>query len=160
MESPSSLRKTVRTISVVQIVLALMLLLLLFTTPIAAFDYSGGSHTVWYNDSFRFWLFSSGCALLLLSIAYCGYRMGWAPRAVVARKYAIQTIALGTILMAASASLLEYVDYWSWVYGASAVYLGPSPIAFAIGGVLIFLIGLITLIGLVRGLKSRPAQSQ
>ena len=75
-----------RMISAVQIILALVGLLLLFTTPFATYDAYHGSwynYGIWYSDSLVTWSLTGISVVLLLLIAYSGFKRGWSPSAGV-----------------------------------------------------------------------------
>jgi len=135
-------------ISVVQIILALVGILLLFTTPLGAYDYPSGyswvyNYGIWYNDN-AVTLSLAGISVVLLGlIAYCGYMRGWAPSTEAGSKYAKLTITLGLILIIFSVVIGVAAYVLSLVYEGLAYYIGTVPIAFLIGGVLFMLIGFV-----------------
>jgi len=148
MESPSSSSEMLRTISAVQIILALVGLLLLFTSPFASYDYPSGyswvyNYGIWYSDNAVTWSLTGISVVLLGLIAYCGYMRGWAPSAEAGVKYTKLTINLGLILIIFSIVLGAVSYVMAMAYGGLAYYFGTVPIAFLIGGVLFILIGFV-----------------
>jgi hypothetical protein len=136
----------VRTISAVQIILALVGLLLLFTTPFATYDAFHGSwynYGIWYNSDAVTYSLTGISVVLLGLIAYCGYMRGWASSAEIAAKYAKLTITLGLILLLFSIVIGAVSYVLALADSAGAYYIGTVPIAFLIGGVLFMLIGFV-----------------
>ncbi len=136
----------VRTISAVQIILTLVGLLLLFTTPFATYDAYHGSwynYGIWYSDSLVTWSLTGISVVLLLLIAYSGFKRGWSPSAGVRARYAKLTITLGLVLIVFSIVVAGVSYVLALADSAGAYYFGTVPIAFLIGGVLFMLIGFV-----------------
>jgi hypothetical protein len=154
----SSSMNLVKIIAIVQIALAVVGIVLVFTTEFADYyvrrlwyysdsypNYYYRTYGIWYNEDSSTWGLTSCYVVIFVATAIAGFMWGWMSSGQTAVKYAKLTLYLGIVELVSAilggvlvASIAGSYDPLSWWFGTASYSV-------LVGGILFIIIGFIAM---------------